>query len=268
VSDPSLPNRDFTGFSGAAGILFRLYDGGSVLANYTHSYRAPALEELYNNGPHIGNLTFEIGNPNLTRERSNGVDFSFRHSTRRARVDASVFYYNIRDFVFLAPVDEDGDGEIDVEDGLRVADYRQGDSRFVGADVGVNFDLHRYIGVNLGLDMVDAELKRSGTPLPRIPPLRGRVGIDAHYKGLSFRPELIMAKDQDNVFTTETRTAGYAVFNILGSYTIARPHYAQIFSLNAFNLGDKLYRNHLSLIKDLAPEIGRGIRFTYTVRFF
>ena len=26
---------------------------------------APALEELYNFGPHLGNLAFEIGNPNL-----------------------------------------------------------------------------------------------------------------------------------------------------------------------------------------------------------
>ena len=31
---------------------------------------------------------------------------------------------------------------------------------------------------------------------------------------------------------------------------------------------DRLYRNHLSFIKDFAPEAGRGIRFGYTVRFF
>jgi len=34
------------------------------------------------------------------------------------------------------------------------------------------------------------------------------------------------------------------------------------------NLGDRLYRNHLSFIKDFAPEIGRGVRLTYTLRFF
>jgi len=260
--------RNFTGFSGGTGLRFGLYDGGALLFNYTHSSRSPALEELYNFGPHIGTLTFEVGNPNLRRERSDGIDFSFRHLTRRVRVDANVFNYQIKDFVFLAPVDEDGDGAVDVEDGLPVAEYLQGDSRFVGADVAVNFDVNDYFSVNLGMDMVDAHLKDNDTPLPRIPPLRGRIGLEARYKGFSFRPEAILAKDQDEVFPVETRTAGYAVFNALGSYTVARPRYAHVFSVNAFNLGDRLYRNHLSFIKELAPEIGRGVRVSYTVRFF
>lgn len=267
-ADPNLPNRNFTGFSGAAGVRFGIYEGGALLANYTHSHRSPALEELYNFGPHIGNLTFEIGNPNLRRERSDGFDFSFRHSTPRARVDASIYHYSIKNFVFLAPVDEDEDGEIDIEDGLPVAEYLQGDSRFVGADFSFHFDINQYLALNLGLDMVKAELKDGDIPLPRIPPVRGRIGFDARYKGFSIRPEAIFVKDQDRIFPTETRTAGYALFNILGSYTIARPHYLHVFSVNAFNLGDRLYRNHLSFIKDLAPEIGRGVRFAYTVRFF
>jgi iron complex outermembrane receptor protein len=110
------------------------------------------------------------------------------------------------------------------------------------------------------LDAVSAELKESGTPLPRIPPLRGRVGFEAQYKGFQFKPELVLADAQDDIFPTETRTAGYTLFNINASYTLAQQHLVHIFSLNAFNLGDRLYLNHLSFIKDIAPEIGRGVR--------
>ena len=77
-----------------------------------------------------------------------------------------------------------------------------------------------------------------------------------------------MASDQSKLFLNETRTAGYTVVNLNSSYTIAGQHCVQVFSLNAFNLGDRLYRNHLSFIKDFVPEIGRGIRITYTIRFF
>lgn len=77
-----------------------------------------------------------------------------------------------------------------------------------------------------------------------------------------------MANRQWQIFPTETPTAGYAVVNLLGSYTIAGPHVTHIFGVNVFNLNDKLYRNHLSFIKDFAPEIGRGVRFSYSLNFY
>ena len=255
------PDRSFTGFSGAAGIRVGLWTDGAFVANYTHSYRAPALEELYNNGPHLGNLTFEVGNPLLRRERNDGIDFSLRHDSKRVRGTANFFYYNIKDFVFLAPTGE-------IEDNLIEAVYDQADSRFVGTELSLDFAAHENLWVNLGYDYVNAELKETGTPLPRIPPMRARVGLDWRYKAFNVKPEATFVKDQDRIFPTETRTAGYTLFDLTASYTIARPHYAQVFSVNAFNLGDRLYRNHLSFIKDLAPEIGRGIRFSYTIRYF
>jgi iron complex outermembrane receptor protein len=134
--------------------------------------------------------------------------------------------------------------------------------------LGLDLGLHENLWLNLGMDYVNAELKETQTPLPRIPPLRAHVGLDARFGGLSLRPEAVFVRDQERLFPTETRTAGYSVFNVVASYTLPRQHYAHIFSVNAFNLGDRLYRNHLSFIKELAPEIGRGVRFTYTVRFF
>ena len=74
-----------------------------------------------------------------------------------------------------------------------------------------------------------------------------------------------MTNDQNRLFTTETRTAGYATFGLSGSYLIARQHAAHIISFNAFNLGNRLYRNHLSFIKEFAPEMGRGLRVTYAL---
>jgi iron complex outermembrane receptor protein len=255
-----LPKRAFTGFSGAAGVRFGLWTGGALVVNYTRSDRAPALEELYNNGPHIGTLTFEIGNSSLRRERGDGLDFSVRHLSSRFRAEANFFYYDLKDFVFLSPTGE-------IADGLPVAEYLQGNSRYKGAEINFDALFQQNFSFNGGIDYVKAELK-TGLPLPRIPPLRGRLGFDARYKGFSLRPEAVFVSDQDRLYTNETRTAGYALFNLIVSYTTARDHSAHIISLNGYNLGDRLYRNHLSFIKELAPEQGRGIRLTYTVRFF
>lgn len=257
------PDRSFDGFSGAIGMRVPTWRGGAFVANYSHSYRAPSLEELYNLGPHGGNATFEIGDPNLQREQSDGIDLSLRHSTNRLRAELNYFYYHIKDFIFLAPT-----GQIDDESGLLIANYAQGASRYTGTEARMDVGLHSNLWLVSSLDYVNARLREGETPIPRIPPLRGRVGLEATYKGFRFAPEAIFAGDQDRLFPTETRTAGYSLFNANASYTFAQQHNAQIISVTAFNIGDRLYRNHLSFIKDFAPEIGRGVRLTYTVRFF
>ena len=268
TEDPDLRDRSFTGFSGGVGINIGLWQGGAFVVNYTHANRAPALEELYNNGPHIGTVTFEIGNEDLGRETANGIDVSLRHLTGRFRITGDVYYYGINNFVFLAPQDEDGDGDVDIEDGLPVGRYEQADASVVGAELSAEATFNQYIGGFISLDVVRSKLVDPEINLPRIPPAKARVGLDLRYEGLSVRPEAVFASAQNNVFPLETPTAGYGIVNVAGSYTIGRPHYAHIFSFNAYNLTDKLYRNHVNFIKDLMPEIGRGVRFGYTIRFF
>jgi iron complex outermembrane receptor protein len=256
-----LPGRNFTGASAGIGARFDLWEGGAFVANYATSFRSPALEELYNFGPHVGNLAFEVGDETLERERSNGFDFSLRHQRSRIHAQANFFYYDSDNFVYLAPGDE-------FVDGLIEADYAQDDARFLGAELKLDVGMHPNVWLNLAMDTVDAVLTATDSSLPRIPPARSKVGLDFRYAGLSVKPEVVMASSRGDVFGTETRTAGYTVLNLAASYTIPRTHFSHHVSLDFFNVGDRLYRNHVSFIKDLAPEIGRGVRFGYAVKFF
>ena len=257
-----LQDRDFTGFSGAVGAKFDLWSGGLFVANYSHGYRPPALDELYNNGPHDGSLLFEVGNQNIGPETSNGLDLSLRHQNTRFKAEANFYYYSFKDFVFLAPR-----GTFDTGSGLEFADYLQKDSRFTGTELSLDVTANQYVNVLAGVDYVNAQLK-TGQPLPRIPPMRAHLGLDLHYKNLSVKPEVVAVARQDRIFTNETQTAGYGTANVTASYVLPSKHSASIFSINAYNLNNKLYYNHISFIKDISPEIGRGVRFSYTVRFF
>lgn len=261
-TNPALIERTFTGFSGAVGAKFDIWKGGVFVANYSHGYRAVALEELYNNGPHDGSLLFEVGNPNLRPERNNGIDLSLRHQKGRIKTEANFYYYAFKDFVFLAPTNT-----FDAASGFEIARFLQGDSRFTGTELSLDVTANKYLNVITGFDYVNAELN-DGRPLPRISPMRFRTSLDIHYQNLSVKPEFVAVGRQDRIFTNETPTAGYGTVNLIASYILTSKHTANIFSLNAYNLNNKLYFNHISFIKDLSPEIGRGVRFTYTVRFF
>ena len=255
-------HRNFLGFSGSAATRIPLWTGGSFIANYQHSFRAPALEELYNNGPHPGILVFDIGNPNLKAEQGDGVDLALRHYTERMRLEGSVYCYHIRNFVFTAFT-----SGTDTKSNLPIVDYTQADSRYVGFEASVEARVSRGLWLNNKVDYVRGELIPQNKPLPRIPPLRSTLGLDWRYKAFSVRPELVLANRQLRVFDHETPTAGYAVFNLNASYAFVTRRAAHTISFNAYNLSDKLYRNHLSFIKGIAPEIGRNLRLNYTVRF-
>ena len=261
-TDPTLIDRTMTGISGSAGWRVSLGEHESVVGSYSHSTRLPDLEELYDDGPHDDTLSFEMGNPFLKKESSDGVDLSIRHQSKRLHADLNYFFYDIKDFVYLQPT-----GEFDKDTGLEIAEYTQGDSHFWGAEANVNLEADKYTNLFGAFDYVRAHLK-SGIDLPRIPPMRGRVGADVHARGFSIRPEVIIVSHQGRVFTEESSTPGYILFNLYSSYVWTTKHVAHTVAINAFNLTDKFYMNHVSFIKDFSPEIGRGIKASYTVRFF
>lgn len=254
--------RNFVGFSGSAGVRVPLWKGGSFVANYQHSFRAPALEELYNNGPHPGILVFDIGNPNLKPEQGDGVDFSLRHNTERLRIEGSVYYYNIGNYVYTAFT-----GAIDPGSHLPIVNYEQGNSRYLGAEASLEARALPMLWLSGRVDYVRAELTEPNKPLPRIPPFRATLGLDWRYNAFSVRPELILVNRQTRVFDNETPTDGYALFSLNASYNFVTRRVSHIISFNGHNLGNKLYRNHLSFIKEIAPEVGRTLRGNYAIRF-
>ena len=258
---PVIP-RSFTGLSGSFGLRYDLTSSAALVGNVTTSHRPPALEELYNFGPHIGNLAFEVGDSTLEHERINGLDVGIKARTSSVDASFNVFYYDIDNFMFWSFQDE-------IVDGLRLAEIRQDAARFVGFDAQANFRLSRFLWLKAGFGLVNAKLTEIDEHVPRIPPFHGRIELEIPWKALTVTPELVWSAKQDKIFSVgETPTDGYAAFNFKVQYTLARTHVAHIFSVNAYNLTNELYRMHTNFIKELAPEIGRGVKFGYSLRFF
>ena len=78
---------------------------------------------------------------------------------------------------------------------------------------------------------------------------------------------MTFAAAQDRVFPTETTTDGYQLLRAYAAYTFGSGEMAQTLTLRVDNATNELYRNHLSLIKDFVPEMGRNVKLTYNVKF-
>jgi iron complex outermembrane receptor protein len=257
----SATDRTFTGASGAVGVRSALGAGAAIVVNVTGASRAPALEELFNFGPHPGNLAFEIGNADLGLERTAGLDVSLRSRHGRIHGEVNAFVYAISNFVFLDVTDE-------IEDGLRVSHYEQGDSRFSGFEAAAHVEAVPQASIHVSLSHVRARLTESGEALPRIPPFRGRLGLDVRRGALTISPEVVFSARQAAVSRGETPTDGWATVNAGVSWQRAGSHATHLVAAQVYNLGNTTYRLHTSFLKDLAPEVGRGAKLTYTVRFY
>jgi iron complex outermembrane receptor protein len=242
---------------------------------------------LFYFGPHPGNFAFEIGNPNLDPEHAFGFDVSLRWRSARASGEITYFRNDISDYVFTAPVTEEdfasraeefaerfpgrgiGEEPAGAEEGepLPIIEYLGANSVLEGVEAHSDIAVTRNLFVELGLDYVRGTLKDTDEPLPRIPPLRVRGGLRYQDNAFQAGGEVTAAAKQDRIFSTETVTDNYQLLRLFASYTIGQGKAAHTITVRLDNATDERYRNHLSLIKDLVPEMGRNFKLLYNVKF-
>jgi iron complex outermembrane receptor protein len=264
------PARDFTNVSGSLGLLFLPTDRTTIAFSLASAARNPALEELYFHGPHPGNNAIENGNPNLESERALGFDASVRWRGAGASGEITFFVNRINNFVF-----REFTGEVDEEEGLPVTEFAQADGRIAGVESHVDVKVGPLVWLEGGLDYVRGELTSIDTPMPRIPPLRGRAGIRLQKNAFQAGIDGVFTAKQDRVYalgfagTTvgETPTDGYNLMKLFASYTFGTNRVANTITVRLDNATNALYRNHLNYLKDLAPEMGRNFTVVYSTKF-
>lgn len=256
---PAVVDREFLGASASAGLRLDLDEEHALVGTATLSTRAPALEELYNFGLDAGIQAFEIGNPLLERERSRGFDLSLRRDSDVFAGGASVFWYGIDNFTYGATAGGRG--------GVTVISTEQADARHRGLEADGRFRLGS-ADLTATASWVDAEFPELGRHAPRIPPLNGQLRLDVPFRGVRIAPRLRWAARMDRLYAGETPTDGYAVLDLTVSWLLVTGNATHHLALAGHNLTDAVYRRHTSVIKDVAPQMGRGVRISYSVRFF
>jgi iron complex outermembrane receptor protein len=255
--------------------------GGTV----TNAQRAPAIEELFANGPHLATNTFEIGDAGLDRETSTNFELFVKRVEGRWRWSAGVFYNDISDYIFAQEQDVNGDGIadrveadfgdtgliVDEDDALLLIRQTQRDARFWGFEIESVLEVmngtYGQLDWRTWLDSVDAELD-GGANVPRIPPLRIGTGLDWRYARWSAGFAAVRYSPQDEVSALETATDGYTDISLYAEYALPLPQARELqFFARGHNLANEEQRRHTSFLKDSVPAPGiggqLGLRLTF-----
>jgi iron complex outermembrane recepter protein len=259
-------SRRFTALSGSVGASVEIARGWRIGTNVSHTERAPSAEELFSNGPHAGTQSFELGDPDLRKERNLGAELVLRGSSAWLTLEVSAYYNRFSNFIF-----ENATGAEDPDEGLPIFAYRQDRARFYGVEGEISAKVANIGTTRIGLDAV-ADYVRATIPgvgpVPRIPPLRLLGGLSAANDHATARLEVEHSFKQDRIAAFESDTDAFTLVN--ASLAVrpfgTGPNKPELL-IQANNIFDVDARRHASFLKDFAPLAGRDVRVTLRASF-
>jgi iron complex outermembrane recepter protein len=269
--------RSFGDLSGSVALLWEVRPGWVVGTSVARAFRTPSIRELYSDGPHLADFSYDVGNPELGSETGLGTDLFLRVSQPGIEFEVSAFRNALDGYIYHAPT-----GEVDPRfRRFPVFEARGDDAVFQGADGRIQWEALQHLVLDATVSYVRAT--RTGElrdPLPAIPPLHGSIRTrwerSSYYLDLGFQgaasqdrvPRPIPSPSGSGEFLVpEEPTSGYGLVNLGGGFRWTEGDRLHSMGVRLENVLDREWRHHLSRIKSVAPEQGRNLQLLYRVSF-
>ncbi len=258
-------DKDYGNISGSVGATYRLNEDFLLRANIASAYRTPNIAELTQNGMH--GTRYEQGNPALKSQRSYEADFSAHFHSKLVMVDVALFYNRINNYIFIAPTNNTTTG------GSTIYQYAQTNSKIYGSELVVNILPLKWLHLKTTYAYLLGK-QDDGNYLPFIPQNKLRFEINIQKREISFlknpffRIGGLYAAKQDKPAMFETETDSYFLLNAGIGTDIKWASQMLSLSVQANNLLNKTYIDHLSTLKEIGYQnIGRNISINLTIPF-
>jgi hemoglobin/transferrin/lactoferrin receptor protein len=232
-----------------AAALYAVLPGVDVTASAARAFRAPTLEERFQN-IQLGGATY-LGDPALAPESGTYLDAGLRLRAGRLALSAGVFLNLMRNLVtdvLTAP--------------NSYVKQNIGRAQLAGGDLGAEWNAIGGTVLYGSLSFVRGRDTENGTDLPEIPALGGRGGVRVPLWSLAtLDAGMLYAASQEHVAVGESATPGYGVLNIsVATRALVLDRLSARVYAGVDNALDHAYRNHLSTYRGIGvTEPGRNI---------
>lgn len=279
ISPENTNSLTYLPISGSLSALWEVNKQHQLSLAYTHSQRAPLIQELFYDGVHEASRSYELGNANLSKEFSNNLDLGYRFNSDWMSAEINVFhnwvsnyiYQQRADYLFNTDTEDFADTCTLGEACIPVEINQQAGATFKGYEAQLKFPLmenhYGLLDLSLFSDYTRGTFNKGGD-VPRMPPLRYGLQLSYEKNEFSSNVRLTRGEAQTHAGANETSTASYLLLNLGAQYHIASISDADIMVFaNAKNLTNENIRNSTSYLRNFAPEAGRsgevGIRVSY-----
>lgn len=258
-------DKNFGDISASIGATFELNEDLFLRANLASAYRTPNIAELTQNGLH--GTRYEQGDSDLESQRNYEADISAHYHSKYIMIDVSGFYNHIRDYIYISPTADTTDS------GYDIYRYSQTDAELYGGELTVDVLAFEWLNLNTGYAYLVGK-KNDGNYLPFIPQNKLRFEIRfqknelAFFRNNYFKFGGLYAAGQNNPSEFETESDSYFLLNAGIGTEIKWAKQLISLSVQANNLLNETYIDHLSTLKDLGYyNIGRNISIHMKIPF-
>ncbi|OBX03462.1 hypothetical protein QV06_09915 [Gallibacterium genomosp. 3] len=266
--------RHFYLKNGFTGISWSLNNHLILIANYTHTERAPEANELYASNTHFAIWAVELGNSNLKKETSSHIELGLNYENQGFNLSASWYRMKFKNYTYLS-LSSSGEGS-DYNFSIPIRYWRQDDNLVYGIEAEGSYTwldhYHNQWTIRLFGDHVinkptSSNTQRSrfaGNYLPGLPTDRIGIGIEwskNNWKFGSSATYYFKQKNRGNYFreSQELSMPAYTLVDALLSYTYSFKQQNIEIYLDGRNLLNEEARPYNSPIKYLSPLPGRSI---------
>jgi len=267
--------RVFSGVSASGRVAYYFRPNIKVGTTLMRSFRAPGIEELFSEGPHLANFSYEKGNPDLSSETGFGSEIFFTIDQPRFNIHLALFRNQMNNYIYP----RDTDQRATRRDDLTTFVFNEEQVLMTGAELNLKYNLSGslttggsfsyvrgdFIDENRSFPLFRADQRDEGVPM--IPPLSSRIYLEWSDSDLTIGAASRLAARQTRVDIFEEPTDGYTLLDLYAQYNYSSGRFLHTFSLNLENVGNSEYRNHLSRIKEIMPEPSRNLKFLYRFYF-
>jgi len=251
----AIKDRNFVLWAFAAEFSQIVAPGKFLTLDVFRTTRAPTIEELYNQGPHLAAYTYERGYHKLDAESGYGAELEFRdygeHFNWRASTHITWFLNH------LAPR---ATGDTNWSQLLPIYQVSGDDALLMGASASIETSAEQGFYAQAGASYVCGFYQNENwSDMPQIPPFHFHAEMAYIWQHVRAGINTEFALAQNRLDRYEQRTPGYITFGALLEFHWALTHTNYSIILRGDNLFNADVRNHLSRLKSVMPEKGRNI---------
>jgi len=273
-----IKDRSFKYFSSSIGMkkIINKFEFNTWVMN---TMKAPMVEELYSDGPHLGVYSYEIGNPDLDLEKTYGIESSIKYRTSPFNIsftgfyNYSPYYYQMNkmgqcqeQFVNGQSHPCAGADFIEWGSGSSGWLYKYQSKAIESLIKGLEFNLYyvyQDFKIEYDFSLVRGNDLTNDSYLSHMNPDKQTLTLEYQADLISYKLRLSNIHSQNKLGEFENYTPSSFLFDFIIGYQ--RNNHSITMQIN--NAFDQKHYNHLSRIKSIIPEAGRNIVLLYNIAF-